>query len=425
MKDLPKRFQRFFFIVTVSAFVLWGYAVLHTEWTPAQVGNLLVFAILSIISESMPVAMPKGGYVTVSFAINFAAAILFPAGVVLSMAAAGGLLVFGQAAVEQPLYKRLFNASQFILSIAAARFVFIISGTANFQWNWESVFVYIIVALTYMFVNLSIVSVALSMMQGKRLIDLWLSIVRWTAPNFLPLVPLGLLVALVYNNYGPLGLMLLFIPLLVSRHSFQLYVDMRQNYLATVEALVQALEAKDAYTSGHSERVARLSVSIAEELKMPEEKIESVKYAGVLHDVGKIGVSETILNKKGKLTDVEWNVIRNHPGIGENIIKNIKFLFDIGPFVRHHHERFDGLGYPDGLRGGEIPLEARIIAVADTYDAITSDRSYRKGRKQQEALQELQKVAGTQLDPHLVDIFLKVMDYSAQDTLHFEEVKTV
>ncbi|MHB1651858.1 MAG: HD-GYP domain-containing protein [Desulfitobacteriaceae bacterium] len=407
MKDLPKQFHRYFILVTVLALVLWASVVLRTEWTTALAGHLLFFAVLGVISESLPVAMPKGGYVTVSYAVFYAAVILFPAGVVLSAVAAGGLFVFRPGT---PLFKRLFNAAQFVLSIAAARAVLVLSGSVNFQWSLASVFPYLMVALTYLLVNVSLASVALGLMQGKRPFALWASGIRWTTPNLLALAPLGLLMALVYNNNGPLGLLLLFIPLLLSRHSFQLYVEMRQNYLSTVEALVQALEAKDSYTSGHSERVAQLAVAMAEEMGMPGEKVEFIKYVGVLHDIGKIGVSEGILNKTGKLLEAEWEVIRNHPVTGENIIKNIKFLFDIGAVVRHHHERYDGKGYPDGLRGEEIPLEARIIAVADTYDAMTSDRSYRKGMQKHEALQELQNVAGTQLDPYLVKDFLRVLN---------------
>ncbi|KJR48445.1 HD-GYP domain [Desulfosporosinus sp. I2] len=184
---------------------------------------------------------------------------------------------------------------------------------------------------------------------------------------------------------------------------------MRENYLSTVEALVQALEAKDTYTSGHSERVGKLAVAIAEGLEMSDDKIQSLKYAAVLHDVGKIGVSENILNKEGKLLDSEWEIIRSHPVMGQTIIKSIKFLFDIGQVVRHHHERIDGNGYPDGIKGIEIPLESRIIAVADTYDAITSDRSYRKGSTHDEAIAELKRVADTQLDPEIVEIFCKVV----------------
>jgi len=268
---------------------------------------------------------------------------------------------------------------------------------------------YVIAAVVYMVLNITFVAVALGSILNKSTRSIWISNFRWSLPHSIALIPLGFLLALLYKSWGPLGLLLLFIPLLASRHAFQLYVDMRENYLSTVEALVQALEAKDTYTSGHSERVGKLAVAMAEEMKMSEDKIQSLKYAAVLHDVGKIGVSEIILNKEGKLMEAEWEAIRSHPVIGQTIIKGIKFLFDIGHVVRHHHERYDGNGYPDRIKGEEIPLEARIIAVADTYDAITSDRSYRKGRTHDEALEELKRVSGSQLDPELVEAFCKVV----------------
>jgi len=409
MESLPKKFKLFFAFVTIFATMVLGWNILHTDWNITLLIQLLIFAFLGIASESLPVALPKGGYVTVSYSIFLSSLILFPLGVTLTAMTLAGLIIFGKAGLEQPLFKRVFNASQYVLSLAAAHGVMNFIRPSSFQFNWKSLMLYLIVAFAFMMINITIVSIALGMMFGKSPWTIWVSNIRWALPNFMALIPLGFLLALIYNNYGPLGLFLLFIPLLVSRHAFQLYIDMRENYLNTVEALVQALEAKDTYTSGHSTRVGKLAVAIAEGLEMREDKIESLKYAAALHDVGKIGVSETILNKDGKLMDAEWEAIRSHPVIGQTIIKGIKFLFDIGEVVRHHHERFDGKGYPDGIKGAEIPLESRIIAVADTYDAITSDRSYRKGSTHDEAISELKRVSGSQLDPALVEIFCKVV----------------
>ncbi|HWQ88994.1 MAG TPA: HD domain-containing phosphohydrolase, partial [Desulfitobacteriaceae bacterium] len=260
----------------------------------------------------------------------------------------------------------------------------------------------------FMITNITMITITLSMIKRKSPWSIWVSNFKWAVPNFLAFTPLGMLVALIYRNFGTWGLVLLFVPLLLSRHSFKLYMDLRENYLNTVEALVQALEAKDTYTSGHSSRVRNFAAAMAEEMNMSEEKMEFLKYASVLHDVGKIGVSEFILNKKEKLLDAEWESIRNHPVIGQEIIKKIKIMYDIGQVTRHHHERYDGKGYPDGLRGETIPLESRIIAVADTYDAMTSNRSYRNAKTHEEAVAELCRVAGTQLDPKLVEIFCKV-----------------
>ncbi|WP_407306529.1 HD-GYP domain-containing protein [Desulfosporosinus sp. SB140] len=409
MESLPKKFKLLFLIVTSCAMIVLGWNILHTDWNLTQLFHLLVFGMLAVASESLPVALPKGGYVTVSYPIFLSALILFPLGVTLTAMALSGLIIFGKVASEQPFYKRVFNGSQYVLSLAIAYSVMDFFKPTSLQFDLKSLLLYLMAASIFMVINITIVSIALGVMFEKSPWAIWVSNIRWSVPNFIALVPLGFLLALIFQNYGPLGLSLLFIPLLVSRHAFQLYVDMRENYLNTVEALVQALEAKDTYTSGHSARVGKLAVIIAEGLEMSEEKIESLKYAAVLHDIGKIGVSETILNKEGKLLDSEWKSIRSHPFMGQTIIKNIKFLFDIGQIVRHHHERYDGKGYPDSISGEKIPLESRIIAVADTYDAITSDRSYRKGKNHEEAINELKRVAGSQLDPELVEVFCKVV----------------
>ena len=414
MKNLPNGFKRFFYLMVSLALLILVVASVQMTWSTNELIHLLVFSVLAVTSESLPVALPKGGYVTVGFALFFAALILFPFGVACVVAALAALLVCGEAAKDQPLFKRLFNASQYVVSVTVASFFLSIFHVQTFRLTGIHLLAYCTAAVAYLVVNVTMVAIALGTMQGKSPWSIWGSNIRWATPNFLALAPLALLIALVYQNFEWVGLVLLFIPLLLSRHSFRLYVDMRENYLNTIEALVQALEAKDPYTSGHSDRVAKFAVAIAEKLGMTEEQVEFIKYAAVLHDVGKIGVSENILNKKDQLSQADWVCIHNHPVIGQNIIKNIKFLFDIGPVVRHHHERYDGKGYPDGLAMEQIPLAARIIAIADTYDAMTSDRSYRKGKTPLEALREIKMVAGSQLDPQLVGIFSEIMSPDIQ-----------
>lgn len=425
MKNVPKEFRHLFAFISALAFVTLAFATLQTDWNSERLIDLLVFGILAVASESLPVALPAGGYVTVGFAVFFSAIASVEPGVSLLAAALGGLLVVGKDALSTPLWKRIFNASQFIISMAAALgFIRLLEVTA-FQLDIDTILYYLLAAGFYAVINVTIVSIALGILSKKSPFAIWFVNMRSLIPSFLALAPLGLLMSMLYTNYGPLGIILLFVPLLLARHSFQLYVDMRKNYLNTVEALVQALEAKDSYTSGHSSRVAQWSVKLAEKLGLPEDRLEFIKYAGVLHDVGKIGVSENILNKKGQLEDSEWEMIRNHPVIGQNIIKGIDFLFDVGSAVRYHHERYDGTGYPEGIVGEAIPLESRIIAVADTYDAMTSDRSYRKGLNSNEALVELKRVAGTQLDPKIVQVFCSIVQEESPQLLSSSEAQIV
>ena len=182
----------------------------------------------------------------------------------------------------------------------------------------------------------------------------------------------------------------------------------RASFLNAITALVYALEAKDKYTSGHSQRVAEISVAIAAELGLSPQDIEKIRLAGLIHDIGKIGVRESVLNKPARVTASEYQHILSHCDIGEHILTPIVEEEQILMAVRHHHERYDGTGYPDRLSGGQIPLGARILAVADTYDAIISGRPYREARSIQTACDEIQRHKGTQFDPEVVDAFLRI-----------------
>jgi HD-GYP domain-containing protein (c-di-GMP phosphodiesterase class II) len=184
-----------------------------------------------------------------------------------------------------------------------------------------------------------------------------------------------------------------------------LYRDLENFVINVVKSLVFAIEAKDHYTRGHSERVNLYSMLIAERLQLEEGQRNALHWASILHDIGKIGIPEMILNKTGRLTDTEYEVIKNHPKKGHEILRPLEQLAPSLHGIIHHHEAYDGKGYPDGLKGEDIPLQARIIAVADTFDAITSDRAYRSARSHKEALEILDKVAGKQLDPRLVEVF--------------------
>jgi|GEM_PF-2975681 len=186
------------------------------------------------------------------------------------------------------------------------------------------------------------------------------------------------------------------------------YSELEDSYLVTIEALSSALDSRDRETEGHSRRVTSMSVRIAETLGLDSSECQSLKSGALLHDIGKIGISDTILHKPGPLTEQEWEIMKQHPKIGNKILKNVKFLEDSLPVVLSHHEKFDGSGYPYGLIGEDIPLIARIFALADAYDAITSDRPYRKGKSHDEAVAEIKRSAGTHFDPSIVEVFIKL-----------------
>ncbi len=181
----------------------------------------------------------------------------------------------------------------------------------------------------------------------------------------------------------------------------------RASFLSAITALAYALEAKDKYTSGHSLMVANISVAIAKEIGLPQESVEKIKLAALVHDIGKIGVREAVLNKPSGLTDEEFDHIRKHPEIGEHILAPIADNEEILRFVRNHHERHDGTGYPDQLRDAQIPMGAKILAVSDAYEAMMSARPYRKAKSDKVASAEIKRCKGTQFDPEVVDAFLK------------------
>jgi putative nucleotidyltransferase with HDIG domain len=195
----------------------------------------------------------------------------------------------------------------------------------------------------------------------------------------------------------------------------RLYHGMQRAILQSLLGLASALEAKDPYTHGHSRRVAGLARRLALEVGFSDSSARLVAQAGLLHDIGKIGIPEAVLRKPGPLTEQEWVIMRSHPVVGARIVAPLEFFSEGASMIRHHHERVDGSGYPDGLRAGQIPIGARIVAVADVYDALTSDRPYRDRLAQSDALAQLERWAGQTLDPDLVSAFLALNRHGRPD----------
>ncbi len=199
--------------------------------------------------------------------------------------------------------------------------------------------------------------------------------------------------------------------------------DLKSAYFYTIKAVTNSIEARDPYTKGHSERVARFAKAIAEELNWDKNEIELIDWGGILHDVGKIGVYDSILNKQGKLTDSEYDDIKLHPLIGAQIVEGISFLESIIPYILEHHERFDGKGYPRGVAGENISIKGRLLAVADTFDAMTSDRPYRKALESEDALKEILKNRGTQFDSEVVRAFEKAWKSGKMICRELEQIR--
>jgi hypothetical protein len=221
---------------------------------------------------------------------------------------------------------------------------------------------------------------------------------------------LGLVIASLWMIMGWFSAVLVLVPLFVARWAMGQFAEQQRAYAATMNALCQAVETKDYYTRGHGDRVSRGAVMIARQIGMNSDRTDAIRFAGMLHDVGKLGVPTQVLQKTGPLTEDEYAAIQLHPMRGLEIVREIGFLYEALNGIMHHHERIDGRGYPMGLAGHEIPEFARVIAVADAFDSMTSTRSYREAKSIQMAIGELRRGAGTQFDPLLVEAFIAALD---------------
>lgn len=416
MNNIPVNARIFFYTIYAAAIVV---LVLSIAMEPALPWlEVAFFALLIFIADSFAIQLPKRAFITVSFAIIFAAIILFGP---IAAVFATSITIFNLSDIKHkiPWFKMAFSACNYILSAFAAGYIYIAAGGSIGQIS-ASDFPYIIVpfvlSCTAFFVmNTVLIALAVSFLYDESPVHTWRYNFQWLIPNYYALGVLGVILAQIYAASGPASIVLLVVPLLISRQTFMVYMKLRGAYVDTVSVLVQALEAKDPYTRGHSERVAKYAEAIARELKLPDDKIETLRYAALLHDIGKIGIARKILNKPGRLNNEEFSRIKAHPEIGAEIIGDIDFLEEAIPAVFYHHEHLNGRGYAAGLAGERIPLLARIMTVADSFDAMTSTRPYRPALSFEEAANELLACSGSQFDGRLVEAFIKAMGISCGD----------
>ena len=378
--------------------------------TPDKYLVFVFFLILSVFSEFIPVELPKGGHLTIGFPVDFVLILVYGPALAMLVTVLG-LVIYEIVKGKSSWYKVVFDSSQYALSTGIAGLAYqYTGGIIGFQNFFEFIFPAALCALTYCFMNLILVTMVISLDQGSKFTAVWRTNFQEILPTYLAEAPLGFLMAIIYVQIGVGGILLFFLPLLLARRSFESYTKMRKMYLETIRALVAAIDAKDTYTKGHSERVTQTSVALARELNLHEREIDNIEYAALLHDIGKIGIDERILGKNDVLTSEEFKKIKEHVIMGAKIIKPVEFLKDSYKAIYHHHERYNGDGYPDGLKGEDIPISVRIITVADAYDAMGSDRPYRKKLKQEKIMKELTEQSGKQFDPKVVKALISILD---------------
>ena len=402
-----KGFYTLYALVVVGAVALLYY--LRPVFTPGTAIGLVFFMGLTLLTEAMAIRLPRGGgTVSVGFVVIYASLLIFGPG-------AGGLVAaLGTFQLDQLTRQRIvtviFNRAQLGLAAALAGLVYVglggLPGAVRLPHDIAALFMS---GLTYAAVNILITVFGFSLLRGLSPWNTWVVNFRWFTPTYLVFIPVGILIAIIYPVTSYIGVLLFLFPLLIARYTFRRYMDMREAYRSTIRALAAALDAKDPHTLGHAERVAKYAVAIGRRLNLSEDQVELLEYVGVLHDIGKIGIGDAILNKPGIFTCEEYEEMKKHPVIGAEIIASIQLLGKAAAWVRYHHERYDGTGFPEGLKGTEIPFGARIMAVADAFDAMTSDRPYKKALSLQDSRRELVTCSGRQFDPQVVQAILQVL----------------
>lgn len=370
------------------------------------------FVVLGLLSESSYFKLRVGRAETqssVAFIPFFAAFLLFDTGWVAIVATTS--VLFSEAVVKRkPTIRVVFNVSQVAVSICLASLTYhALGGIPSLEGFELRPFAIAAGVLVYFCINSAAVSAAVALDRGEVIWKAWARIGGASLIYDLFSSLMAPLLAYLYVNWQIPGLLMLILPLYFVRHLYQVTLQLEQVNKDLLELMVKAIEARDPYTSGHSQRVSQIAGAIARQLGFGAKQVEQISTAALLHDVGKIREEYApLLRKEGRLDPTEKALMQTHSLRSAELVGTISaFRGAIVEAVRHHHENFDGTGYPSGLAGHAIPVGARIIMIADTVDAMTTDRPYRLALSYERVVQELRKHAGTQFDPQLVDVFLQ------------------
>ncbi len=400
------------FRVYYAAVVAGAVALLVTGMPRAAAPSpilMLVALAFMVFSEATPVALPGGGYATASAVLDLPFLVLMGPYYTALLDVVSTLAVQGLW-LRKPPVRVIFNAAIFTLTYFAAGNAFYATGGRPGQLSFPGDILPLLVCGSVLFGSNSVlVSTVLGLTDGPSPWRVWQRNFQHGILHHLSFVALGALITVTYLSVGAWAVLLCGIPFLVARHSFRLYLEIRSDLKDFVRALSEVLEEVDPYTRHHSVRVSQYAVRLARGLRVPEREIDEIEYAALVHDLGKIGPQhQHILQKPGTLSHEEQRTLRSHPAAGAEIVARVRALRRAAEIVRSHHERPDGQGYPFGLRTSDVPLGARILNVSDAFDAMTSDRPYRRALSLEEALQELSRGAGTQFDSAVVDCLVRL-----------------
>ncbi|HCZ07510.1 MAG TPA: hypothetical protein DHV12_10370 [Thermotogae bacterium] len=419
MNRLTRLYIMLVFLFSISLFAFcWRVFGFDFSWD-----RFLLMTFLSWILDSVPVVMERYGSHTVLLSggmlINVITAVLFGPSNAFIVGFVSNLLAISGGFKFFPFPKAIFNASQIGISSAVAGLISLAFGDVSS--NIAFALTVLIVAFGYAGVNLLLITglfYTVAPEKAKERLKSFPSIV------FMGLLPMAFVAAVGVVLYRYMGIIA--IPIIIAilvmvdlTNLFRVYY--RQSRIENLLTMVKVLEERDSYTKGHSERVANYAIMLAKALGLKGKTLERIRLAGLLHDIGKIGIPDKVLNKPSNLTPEEFEEIKTHPIRGVEIISNLSYLQEIVPWIRFHHEAWNGSGYPEGLKMDEIPIEARILAVADVYDALTTKRAYREAFSKEEAINIMKEMKGEKLDPELVDLFLSLVDSNTASSVEGEK----
>ena len=421
MKDLPVPARLF-----VGA-VLTAGAVVLAVFVPRAITNLPLFAallLLSSLASAFKVTLPlasSGSTMSVSYAVDFASLLLLGPDETMLVAAASA---WSQCTIRTesrtPVYRTLFSIASLVLTVKAAGLAYVALGgsAAGAVLSPFTIAKPLVgAATTYFVFNTAFIATAIGLSTEQSVIKIWNENFLWSAPSYFFGAFAAAIAAAVVGRGGYWMALLTAAPVYLIYRTYKVYMGRIQDqqrhvrqvsdlHLATIEALALAIDAKDQTAQSHIRRVQVYAAGIARALGMSDNEIQGVKTAALLHDIGKLAVPEHILSKPGPLTQEEFQKIRIHPQVGAEIISGVPFPYPVAPLILSHHERYDGKGYPSGLKGEEIPLGARILSVVDYFDALMSERPYHRAMELEAALGLLQQEAGKALDPRVVNTFV-------------------
>ncbi|MCB0063553.1 MAG: HD-GYP domain-containing protein [Caldilineaceae bacterium] len=442
---LPKERDRTHLVPYYTSFIslcgvlVASFAMIHydSEW-----GILALFSVAAIVAEltSVQLFSSSGNRISIAAVITTAAiAVLGPWGGALTGLASGVATVittsklfkqFDQQRKRAVWWRRLaFNMSLRVLGPACGGMIYVSFFAGNPPVaivNMWTIFPLLVAVITDEFVTVVLLSIAINFQSGRKFKDIWQTDLKWAYPiTVASSVIGGGGLAFAYESTGFIGVCIFMLPVAATAYALHLYVDHTRSYvdqleeanqqleesnLGLLQTLAAVIDAYDIYTFGHSAQVARYAEAIADAMGLSQMEQTQIMRGGLIHDIGKVGVTDAIIGKKGRLTDEEYAALKLHTVIGAEIVSQMPQLQDLVPLVRNHHERWDGRGYPDGLKGEENTLGARIMCLADSVEAMLSDRPYQSTRSLNDVIEEVKRCSGAQFDPQVVDAFLEVTE---------------